>query len=362
MLYRICFVLLAATPSAAQPWIDAANSVKNAAFGAAGGLMNGLGAQLATKACVQDDQWFTKEAHQPIPQVENPPYVEAWYVNAKNQDHRAKCIDRQLKEAGTQPHRFNAAVHPRLNKGNYHKQMAESDFKDCIPAGVDWEATASHGSNSNEKMLVRQGVVANWCSHYRIFKELQNRSSEYFLVFEDDAIINREEILPLVEDFIANYKGYDWNLVQIDPFGGKDRATVVDYHRGRPVFRPCLKQGKKGEQCKDNFQNRWMCAQYYGFHAILVKKSRLNEILDYMSTNPAVPIDWMPLRLEGTISWLAGVAGNPEATTAPGGKAVTVPKYCSKSILKSTIGYGNGPVQDKKVELKQKTSFLQTHQ
>jgi GR25 family glycosyltransferase involved in LPS biosynthesis len=349
MLRHAALVLLIATPCAGQPWIDAANY----AMGAAGSAMYNAWSQVATHTCVQDDQWFTSEAKQPVPQSEKPPYVEAWYVNAKGQTDRAKCIDRQLKESGFQPHRFNAAVHPRLKQGNYHKQMAESDFKDCIPSGVDWEATASHGSNANEKMTVRQGVVSNWCSHYRIFKELQNRSSEYFLIFEDDAIINREEIMPLVEDFVENYKGYDWNMVQIDPFGGKDRATVIGYHRGRPVFRPCLKQGKKGEQCKDNFANRWMCAQYYGFHAILVKKSKIGEVLNYMSTNPAVPIDWMPLRLEGSISWLAGVAGNPEATTAPGGKAVHVPTYCSKSILKSTIGFGNEETSNK-IQLRQK--------
>jgi len=340
---QACLALLMATPCAGQDWM-----------GMAGSAVNFVASHVATQACVQDDKWFTKEAKLPVPQVENPPYIESWYVNAKEQPERAKCIDRQLKEAGFQPHRFNAAVHPRLSQGNYHKQMAESDFKDCVPGGVDFEATGSHGSNANDKMTVRQGVVANWCSHYRIFRDLQNRSSEYFLIFEDDAVINRQELLPLVEDFIQNYKGHDWNLVQIDPFGGKDRATVVGYHRGRPVFKPCLKQGKKNEQCKDNFQNRWMCAQYYGFHAILVKKEKLPEIINYMNTNPAVPIDWMPLRLEGTLSWLAGVAGNPEAATTPGGKAVKVPGYCDKSILKSTIGYGNNANEQDKIQLRQK--------
>jgi len=290
-------------------------------------------------ACLTDQQWNLKESEEPVPKVANPPSIEAWYVNADEQKARANCISKQLNNTGLEPFRFKAVKPPRLGEGDYDSQMAKSDIKDCVPNGVDWFGAATHGSSDKDQMATRQKVVANWCSHKRLFEILPARPAEYFLVLEDDAVLDTEKLRPVLEDFIVNYKDQDWDVVQIDPFGFKDRATLQGYHRGRPIWKAC-KQKSSEQYCLNVFSQREKCAQYYGFHAVLMKKSGLENVKKWMNANKAMPIDWMPLRMDRVLSFAAGVSQNPEQKNT-GGVDVEVPAYCSKDILKSSIG-GNG--------------------
>jgi len=201
--------------------------------------------------------------------------------------------------------------------------LKKKGYGDCIENGIDYNSISTHGSKGTSRRKMGFHVVANWCSHKRLFEKLESKmgDAEYFLVLEDDVILDRNYTMEVLKDFVQNYKDQSWDLLQIDPIGAKSKDDLKGHFKGKPVWAPST-----GDDCK----------QYYGFQAVLVKSSALPNINKWMSSKPAMPIDWIPTTMPNVQSFGGLIARNPEEATHFG-RFIAMPAYCAKTVSKSTI-------------------------
>lgn len=285
-----------------------------------------------------------KEMTKPV----GKPKIEAWYVNLKKSNERGHCINRQLQELGLEPHRFEGVEWPKECSGNTMCLKQRTTVGDCIEGGVGWGAVTTHGTKKKNEIggengdaRTQRGVLGNWCSHKRLFEQLEkdkitngngNTEEEYFLVLEDDVVLHKN-FTEKIENFIQNYDGKlndgskkDWHFVQIDPFGdtGKQRGKFDNGVLSLPR--------KEGE--------------WFGMHAVLIKKSALPKITSWMRNHKAIPIDWIPKRMNNFLAWKPHIAENPEVVHA-GGQLHDLPEYCNKkALLKSEIAGAKSDGED----------------
>jgi hypothetical protein len=260
--------------------------------------------------------------------------VDVWYVNMDNAKERRSCLERQFMDmpGHVKPNRFAAVKFPdhcadaTPGKG-YEQCLKDAGVGDCIEAGIDYASTASHGSQMVSEGKIRNAVISNWCGHKRLFQQMENAAkndtahAKYAVILEDDVVLDRKYFMTVLQDFATKYENRDWDFVQIDPFGHKDKKDLLEHFRGKPVFKPA---------------SDGQCSAYWGFHAVLVKVSALHRINHWLKLNQAIPIDWLPWRMPHGLSYSALVSRNPEA--ALNGNVIVLPSYCSSKVMKSTIG------------------------
>lgn len=288
--------------------------------------------------------------------------LKAIYVNLDKSTDRANCISRQLTESGIENERFAAAALPACPDWDF-KCFNDAIFKsngDCFKGGAEFLSLLQHASKGNASTWeVASGILANWCSHKRLFQQLSDKSSstygfphigkamlqvmqrskdkkpaadklseKVYVIMEDDAIL-KPNFGSVIEDFVRNYNG-EWDLVQVDTFGSVQGWDKVNEYQGKPVYRPSP------------------LAEYFGLHCILVKESSVAKLNFAMEHMPAVPVDWFPKLLKlvpnmVTLSWSPDVVINPEVKMWAGYNGTDfLPKYCHEDILLSTIG-GEAP-------------------
>jgi len=261
-------------------------------------------------------------------------HLEAYFVNMNTSKKRRYCITRQLREQNMEAHRFEAVTWPKKCYSDM-KCLARSPVNDCITGGVAWPGISTHGTESSAEDGVgktQRGVLANWCSHKRLFEKLyvekvlaKNASTEeeYFLVFEDDVILHKD-FRQRIENFILNFNGelqdgrtIKWGSIQIDPFGNTGKQAAK-FDRGL-ISLPSKADG-----------------DWFGMHAWLIKKSFLPKVVKWFQEHKAIPIDWIPKRMNQILAWKPHIAENPEVIQAGG--AIHPPGYCAKdALMKSTI-------------------------
>jgi hypothetical protein len=267
-------------------------------------------------------------------QDENDKKIDVWYVNMNDAHERKKCLERQFMDmpGNVKPNRFGAIKFPKhcfetMPGQPYEVCLKEAGLQDCFEGGIDYASTATHGSRTEDTGKIRSAVLSNWCSHKRLFNQVEKAAknntnhAKYIVVLEDDVILDRKYFMTVLQDFVSKYENKDWDFVQIDPFGHKDKKDFLEHFRGKPVFKPA---------------SDGQCSAYWGFHAVLFKVSALHRINHWMKLNQAIPIDWLPWRMPHGLSYSALVSRNPEA--ALNGGVVVLPSYCSSSVMKSTIG------------------------
>lgn len=259
--------------------------------------------------------------------------VDFYYVNMDNAKERRNCVERQFKDmpGKQQPKRYPALKFPEKcvkakSHADYEQCLKAEALGDCIESGIDFAATGTHGTRDNGLHSIRNAVLSNWCGHKRLFQTLEEQvnngtAPQYVVVLEDDVILDRKYFTQVVQDFVQHYPNRDWDAVQLDPFGHKNRKDLVEMFRGKPVFKPTADS---------------QCSAYWGFHAVLLKTSALHRINHWMSINEAVPIDWLPWRMPHMLAYSALVSRNPEQNVK--GDAVVLPQYCSAKVMQSTIG------------------------
>lgn len=253
--------------------------------------------------------------------------VEVWYVNMDTHPERKECLEKQFQDMKppVKANRFPALKFPTEKECGdkpFVTCLQAKGFGDCVEGGVDWYATSTHGSGDADEFQTRAAVISNWCGHKRLWKQLEkSNSSKYHVVLEDDTILDREWFMNVVSDFATNYKDKEWDLVQVDPFGAKDKKDLVGHFRGKPVFQNTEMGG---------------CSMYWGFHAALIKNDALPRINKWMATHDAIPIDWIQWKMPRGLSFSGLIARNPEAKLY--GKTIALPSYCSKAVERTTIG------------------------
>ena len=92
------------------------------------------------------------------------------------------------------------------------------------------------------------------------------KGEKVYIILEDDAIL-RPEFAEKINDFIANYDGSKWDMVQVDTFGGVDGRDKIGEYKNVSVYHP----GMKGD--------------YFGLHCILVKDPSSVVIVDCPSSS-----------------------------------------------------------------------------
>jgi len=260
--------------------------------------------------------------------------IDVWYVNMKNAKERKSCLERQFMDmpGNVKPNRFEALKFPdhcaTATPGKpYEDCLKQADLHDCVEAGIDYASTATHGSQEVQEGKIRNAVISNWCGHKRLFQQIENNAkndtnhAKYVVILEDDVVLDRKYFMTVLQDFATKYENRDWDFVQVDPFGHKDKKDLLEHFRGKPVFKPA---------------SDGQCSAYWGFHAVLIKVSALHRINHWMKLNQAIPIDWLPWRMPHGLSYSALVSRNPEAALE--GNVVVLPQYCSSKVMKSTIG------------------------
>merc|ERR1719345_420652 len=203
----------------------------------------------------------------------------------------------------------------------YKSQLKELGYGDCVEGGIDMDGTGTHGSQKSNEWHIRSAVVANYCAHKRLLKEQEKNASasDFIVVMEDDVIVDRQWFKLVIEDFIQNFdKKKKWSMVQLDPFGYQSSEDFVGHFRGKPVFKPQFKAP---------------CSQYWGFQAVIFRKSALPMINKYLAENPAMPIDWLQYKLDDTLAFSSLIARNPESLANDNwvgdkDKKVVLPSFC----------------------------------
>jgi hypothetical protein len=217
---------------------------------------------------------------------------------------------------------------------------------------MQWGALGAHGTERADlegtgvaDYQRHLGITSNWCSHKRLMQQITDEpeSADYHIIFEDDVVL-KPGFKKAVADFIQNYNGTwgkKWDMVQIDPFGKTCDEHKVDEFRGNPIFKPTPHHWLRDQtplwrQTHQEWIEKNKCNEYWGFHAILVKKSAMKQIVANMEDNPTVPLDWLTGQYKNAIAWSPGVASNPEETHSDG-KRIRLPSYCKKEVLRSTL-------------------------
>lgn len=285
------------------------------------------------------------------------PNLQAVFVNLDKSTDRASCISRQLSDHRIDNVRFAASEMPTCPDFDFGcvTKSLESN-KDCFKHGADLIHIFTHGSEGKQsKMKTAAGVLANWCSHKRLFQQIQtNHSSGYdfknllggnqflqkkgslleekksekvYVIMEDDAIL-KPGFGDTIEDFVQNYKGA-WDMVQIDTFGSTRDQDKIGEYKNISLFKPSA------------------LAEYFGLHCLLVKESSVPKLNFEMGLMPAVPVDWFPKLLKDVpdttvLAWNPDIVINPEVKTFDKKDASFLakwmPHYCEQSVTASTIG------------------------
>jgi len=296
--------------------------------------------------------------------------LKAFYVNLDKSKERASCISQQLAEQRIGNNRYVASTMPNCGDFDFKCfQLAMETNKDCFKSGADLIHMFQHGSKGNASSVqVAGAVLANWCSHKRLFQELaSNTSSNYglaefapkvegsignavkkglhlhqkfeeagadmgggtdeevYIIMEDDAIL-KPNFGNKIEEFVRNYAG-KWDMVQVDTFGSKRDQDKIGMFKDTDIYHPSA------------------TGDYFGLHCILVKKSAVGKLNFEMGLMPAVPVDWFPKLLKDVpdtngIVWNPDIVINPEVKAHWSDNAGEdfLPKYCDKKIVASVIG------------------------
>merc|ERR1719235_940295 len=288
------------------------------------------------------------------------PKLQSWYVNAKGKIDRDICIRTQLEDMNIQPHRFTA-IHLEKCFGpkspDFGTCIRNQGYGDCIKSGMQWGALGAHGSERADingtgvaDYQRHLGITSNWCSHKRLMEKIRDDelAGDYHLIFEDDVIL-KPGFKHAVADFIQNYNGTwskQWDMVQIDPFGQTCERHQVDEFRGAPIYKPephhwLRDMTPMWRERHQDWIEKNKCNEYWGYHAILVRKSGMDDIIKNMEENPTVPLDWLTGQYKNAIAWSPGVAANPEEITIAekegNHKKFKMPSYCKREVLRSSL-------------------------
>jgi len=255
--------------------------------------------------------------------------IEVWYINLKSRTDRRDCMEKQLTDMGIVPHRFEALEVKKddiKEGGQYH---------DCLQAGLTKNSAyidATAGGISSG-FRTKMAIIGNTCSHKRLFDQIakSNSTAKYFIVMEDDAILNPLKFKTAVNEFVDEKWGYkgkfakDWQMIQLDFVGSSCKDHQVGRMGGKRVFKPknIFQPGIGGADC----------SRYFGAQALVVQKDTLPSVVDHMNTHKVLPMDWVQGELPRGLAW------RPQVARSPNNKffAKKLPDFCSKSTHKSSI-------------------------
>jgi len=263
--------------------------------------------------------------------------VDVWYVNVDGAKARETCMNSQLKQIEQKPNRHRAlrVLTPDCTVGGV-KNGFMTDYDEQTKVLKNDADTKFH-------------IISNWCSHKQLFSNLykSNSTSDFFVVLEDDAVLDDEKFMPKIREFIDDYSGAnkdDWQMVQIDFYGSSCKAHRVGAVGGKTVFKP-RNLFKQGIGFKKPLKGSQECAQYFGGQALLVRKSEIPSIVENMEQHQTVPLDWLPAQLPRGLAWKPNIAYNSRSyKTTKGYNAACKGAHFGSDIAKAKPGGPSTPV------------------
>merc|ERR550514_1848922 len=163
------------------------------------------------------------------------------------------------------------------SEGWQKKCMLEKaqSMADCAPMGVDWKAMrrGEKGNSADNAALER---LSEWCTFHRALGKIEQTkaTAPFSLILSKTAAISKDAIAKLA-DFGENFKGQDWDLLQVDPVGNP-----------APL------------------------------HSVLVKSASAGELQTAMASMKAIPLSKLTKALNEdakydlkAVAWNAGVSG-----------------------------------------------------
>lgn len=262
-----------------------------------------------------------------VPEAELLNDIEVWYINNGDRHDRDSCMKKQLETLGLIPHRFEAVRPTRTGLQN------GGEFADCVKGGylrdkAYVDATAGAPVYGGKTKLA---IIGDTCSHKRLFQQLadSNSTAKYFLVLEDDAILNPQRLKSSLNQFVTEYNGphaKDWQMVQMDFVGHFCKDQAVGEVGGKTVFKPkdIYKMGAEKDFGRD-------CARYWGSHALLMQKDQLSSVVEHLETHKTDAMDHVQGALPRALSWRPKIAGTGIR------KFNELPDFCNKKMTKSSI-------------------------
>lgn len=269
--------------------------------------------------------------------------VEVWFVNVHGATNREKCMNAQFENMGIKGHKQIAMqkLTPDCTAGG-EKRAFMTDYDEATKVLKNDENTRFH-------------IISNWCTHKQLFSKLYNGTSkaDFFMVMEDDTVMDEEKFMPLMKTFINEYDGQfkdNWQMVQLDFYGSSCKAHRVGAVGGKTVFKPA-NLFKQGVNFKKPLKGSMECAQYFGGQAYLIRKSEIPSIVENMETHQTVPLDWLAAQLPRGLAWKPGIAFNSRSYKTTKGYA----KACGGAHFESNIAQASNNQKIKK----SKSAFLE---
>jgi len=278
--------------------------------------------------------------------------IEVWYINQASRADRRECIEKQLLDLGVVPHRFEA-VEPTKESIKEGGKDADCVKGGMLKNGAYIDATGGGFISTGEH--TRLAVVGDTCSHKRLFQQLAESKStaKYFLVLEDDAILNPTKFKTAINQFVDEQWGYkgpyakDFQMVQLDFIGSFCMGHRVGKAGGKRVFKP-----------KDIFMpgtNKGAdCSRYFGTQALLMQKDTLSSVVEHMESHKTVPMD----HLQGELP--RGLAWRPQIARSPIQKFIKAPEFCSKTAKTSSISFKRAPSAKSEINMDKWVDAFQT--
>jgi len=198
---------------------------------------------------------------------------------ATNHDHaHAACLKSQIGTCVTTDLTEVANMKCNEPSAGWQKKCLvdkAEEMADCAPMGVDWNAMrrGEKGNAADNAALER---LSEWCTMHRTLDKIQqsNAAAAFSLLLGKNAALSKDAVAKLT-DFGENFKGQDWDLLEVDPTGSP-----------APL------------------------------HSVLVKSASAGKIKKAMSLMKAIPLDRLPKALNDdpkfgskAVAWNAGVSG-----------------------------------------------------
>merc|ERR1719428_1798016 len=130
--------------------------------------------------------------------------LKAFFVNTDKSKARAQCMTRQLNEQGIENERWSAVVMKECGDWDLGcmNDVVFNHHKDCFKSGADLIHLTQHGSSGKDDSMKHRAmaVLANWCSHKRLFQQIVRSTSQQYDVTTLGRNFFREKLLNKHDD------------------------------------------------------------------------------------------------------------------------------------------------------------------
>eukprot|EP00746_Dinoflagellata_sp_MGD_P155606 gnl/MRDRNA2_/MRDRNA2_85461_c0_seq1.p1 gnl/MRDRNA2_/MRDRNA2_85461_c0~~gnl/MRDRNA2_/MRDRNA2_85461_c0_seq1.p1 ORF type:complete len:661 (+),score=226.20 gnl/MRDRNA2_/MRDRNA2_85461_c0_seq1:68-2050(+) len=208
--------------------------------------------------------------------------VHAFITASQDQAH-ASCLKSQVGACiSTEVSEAPQMKCDEPSAGWQRKCFAEkaAAMADCAPMGVDWNAMRRGETGVAADNAALQ-LLSEWCTMHRALGKIEQSkaAAPFSLILSKNAALSKDATAKLA-DFGENFKGQNWDLLQVDPVGNP-----------APL------------------------------HSVVVKSASAGKIKKAMSLMKAMPLEMMPKALNNdpkydtkAVAWNAGVSGLLEKT------------------------------------------------